>query len=154
MARAHIGIGSNTGDSEAHVRLALARLRELGDVIASSSLYRTRAWGVRDQPDFINAVATLETALNPRELLVALKRFEEEIGRVPTFRWGPRVIDLDILSYDDVRVDEPDLVIPHPRLEERAFVLVPLAEIDATYEARRDVLDAQARAEVVRFEAS
>jgi 2-amino-4-hydroxy-6-hydroxymethyldihydropteridine diphosphokinase len=154
MARAHIGIGSNTGDSVAHVRLALARLRELGDVVASSSLYRTRAWGVRDQPDFINAVATLETTLTPRELLVALKRFEEEIGRVPTFRWGPRVIDLDILTYGDVRVDDPDLVIPHPRLEERAFVLVPLAEIDARYEARRDALDAQARAEVVRIDAS
>jgi 2-amino-4-hydroxy-6-hydroxymethyldihydropteridine diphosphokinase len=154
MARAHIGIGSNTGDSLAHVRQAFARLCELGDVVARSSLYRSRAWGVRDQPDFINAVAALETPLSPHELLVALKCFEEEIGRVPTFRWGPRVIDLDILTYDDVCIDEPELVVPHPRMGERAFVLVPLAEIDATYDATRDALGEQARAEVERLTAS
>jgi 2-amino-4-hydroxy-6-hydroxymethyldihydropteridine diphosphokinase len=150
MGRAYIGIGSNVGDAVASVTVAFERLRDVGNVVARSSLYRTRAWGVREQADFINAAAIVETELAPRALLAALKRLEEDLGRVATFRWGPRVIDLDILAYDDVRIDEPDLVIPHPRLHERAFALVPLTEIDPSFAPLRDKLAATALADVER----
>jgi 2-amino-4-hydroxy-6-hydroxymethyldihydropteridine diphosphokinase len=103
---------------------------------------------VREQPDFVNAAALLDTELSPRDLLVALKRLELELGRVETYRWGPRAIDLDILAYDDLALDEPDLTIPHPHLHERAFALIPLAEIDPTFTAAAERLDSAARAEV------
>jgi len=93
----------------------------------------------------------LDTALEPRGLLAALKRIEAEEGRVTTFRWGPRVLDLDILTYGEVHLDEPELVIPHPRLRERAFALVPLAEIDPDYVALRDALPPGERATVVEL---
>ena len=134
MGIARIGIGANLGDPLASVRRALAALERLGTVVRSSSLYRTKAWGVEDQSDFINAAALLDTGLEPHDLLRALKELEVELGRTPTFRWGPRAIDLDILAYDDRRVDDPDLVIPHRDLHRRAFALVPLAEIDPAYE--------------------
>jgi 2-amino-4-hydroxy-6-hydroxymethyldihydropteridine diphosphokinase len=89
--------------------------------------------------------------LDPRALLAALKRIEADEGRVATFRWGPRVLDLDILTYGSVRLDEPDLVIPHARLRERAFALVPLAEIDPAYAAARDALSPGERASVVEL---
>lgn len=152
MAVARVGIGSNVGDSAAHVRAAFVRLAELGTVTARSSLYRTKAWGVTDQPDFWNAAALLETALGPYDLLQALKALERDLGRVTTFRWGPRVIDLDILAYDNVVIAEPDLIIPHPRLRERAFALAPLAEIDAGFIADYEALDPAARAQAVRAE--
>jgi 2-amino-4-hydroxy-6-hydroxymethyldihydropteridine diphosphokinase len=152
MALARIGIGSNVGDAAANVRTAFERLGELGTVTARSSLYRTKAWGVIDQADFWNAAALLNTALEPHELLRELKRLESDMGRVTTFRWGPRVIDLDILAYDDLALAEPDLTIPHPRLRERAFALAPLAEIDAAFAADYAALDAAARAEAVRAE--
>ena len=120
MPVAAIGIGSNTGDAAANVRGAFERLAEIGDVVARSSLYRTEPWGVIDQPPFVNAAALVETALAPRELLAALRRIEAEQGRVATFRWGPRVLDLDILAYAGVKLNEPDLTIPHARLHERA----------------------------------
>jgi 2-amino-4-hydroxy-6-hydroxymethyldihydropteridine diphosphokinase len=148
---AAIGIGSNAGDARAHVTEAFDRLAELGTVVARSALYRTEPWGVGDQPAFVNAAASLDTALAPRALLAALKRIEAEAGRVPTYRWGPRVLDLDILTYGDLRVDEPDLVIPHARLPERAFALVPLAEIDPGYAELRDALPPGERAGVVEL---
>ena len=151
MARAQIGIGANLGDAAATVQFAIERLAELGTVTARSALYRTRAWGVTGQPDFINAAASLETELGPYALLAELKRLETEIGRVPTFRWGPRTIDLDILDYSGVRLDDPELTIPHLRLHERAFALVPLAEIAPAYAALRDALPAAARNEVERL---
>ena len=112
---------------------------------ARSRLYRTPAWGETGQPDFVNAAALLETALSPRALLAALKAIETELGRTPTYRWGPRVVDLDILAYGDERVAEPDLTIPHARLAERAFALVPLAEIDIAYATLRDALPEEDR---------
>ena len=151
MTLAAIGIGSNAGGARAHVSEAFGRLADLGTVVARSPLYRTEPWGVTDQPAFVNAAASLDTELAPRALLTALKRIEEEAGRVRTYRWGPRVLDLDILTYDDVRVDEPDLVIPHARLHERAFALVPLAEIDPRYAELRDVLPPGERAGVVEL---
>jgi 2-amino-4-hydroxy-6-hydroxymethyldihydropteridine diphosphokinase len=151
-ARAAIGIGSNVGEAAGNVRRAFERLGETGTVFARSSLYRTAPWGVTDQPPFVNAVALVDTTLAPRELLAALKRIEADEGRVATYRWGPRVLDLDILTYGDLVVDEPDLVIPHARLRERAFALVPLAEIDDRFASLRDALPPGERAGVVEVE--
>jgi 2-amino-4-hydroxy-6-hydroxymethyldihydropteridine diphosphokinase len=149
---AAIGIGSNSEDAEAHVRRAFDLLAETGTVLARSSLYHTAPWGVTEQPPFVNAAALVETALEPHALLAALQRIETEAGRVATYRWGPRVLDLDILAYDGARVAEADLTIPHARLHERAFALVPLAEIDPRYAALRDALPPGERAGVVERE--
>lgn len=146
---AYVGLGANLGDARATVEAAIVRLAELGTVRARSSLYRTPPWGVLDQPPFVNAVVALETALDPHALLAALKRLEGELGRTVTYRWGPRAIDLDVLTYEDARIDDPVLTIPHPRLAERAFVLVPLAELAPGYAALRDALP---RAEVEAVE--
>ena len=151
MGLARIGVGSNSGDAEAHVRSAFVRLAELGRVTARSSLYRTAPWGVSEQPDFINAAALLETPLGPHALLGALKALEAELGRVTTYRWGPRVIDLDILAYDDVELDDPTLTLPHPRLAERAFALAPLAEIEPAFAPLLARLGAAERAQAVRL---
>ena len=132
--RAAIGIGSNLGDPPANVRRAFSALARAGTVVATSRLYASKPWGKTDQPDFCNAVALLETPLSPRELLGELKALEGELGRTPGERWGPRLIDLDILTYGDRHIEEEDLQIPHPRLYERAFALVPLAEIEPSYE--------------------
>lgn len=153
MPRAAIGIGSNTGDPVAHVRRALARLGALGTVIAASPLYRTPPWGVGDQAPFVNAAALLETALTPRALLAALKAIETDEGRVPTYRWGPRALDLDILTYADIALHEADLIVPHPQLRRRAFALVPLAAIDSRWAAARDALPPGELAAVVELNA-
>jgi 2-amino-4-hydroxy-6-hydroxymethyldihydropteridine diphosphokinase len=149
---AFVGLGSNLGDSVAQIERALLALGDLGMVSRASSLYRTKPWGKLDQPDFINAVALLETAYSPRELLERLKALEVRLGRVQGERWGPRSIDLDLLAYDDLIVDAPDLQVPHPRLRERAFVLIPLAEIDSRYERFRDALDRSELAAVERLD--
>lgn len=138
--RAYVGIGTNLGDRVANVERAFAAIAEFGTLLARSSIYRTEPWGKPDQPWFANAVGLLRTSLEPRELLDALLATEQRLGRVPGERWGPRVIDLDLLLYDDLDVDEAGLRVPHPRLRERAFVLVPLAQIDARFAALRDAL--------------
>lgn len=135
MIRAAIGIGSNLGDPAANVRAAFDALDCAGTVVAKSRLYKSRPWGRFDQPDYCNAVAVVETRLSPRALLEALKAIEGDLGRVPGERWGPRHIDLDILLYGDEQVDEPGLHIPHLRLYERGFALIPLAEVDPRYAA-------------------
>lgn len=130
MAIVYIGVGSNLGDREEHCCGAIDLLPSEGVVVRRcSSLYETEPWGVADQPRFLNMVLEAETSLGPAGLLAALRRIEARIGREETFRWGPRVIDLDILLYNDLVVDEPDLIIPHPHMHERDFVLRPLAEI-------------------------
>ena len=151
MPVAAVGIGSNIGDAAAHVRRAFARLAELGTVVARSRLYASAPWGVTDQEAFVNAAALVATALDPHALLAALRRIEAEEGRTPTYRWGPRVLDLDILAYGDLQLDGADLTIPHARLHERAFALVPLAEIDPRYAALRDALPPGERASVVEL---
>ena len=151
MPLARIGLGSNDGTAAAQVERALEALGSLGTVRARSSLYRTPAWGVTDQPDFINAAALLDTDLEPHALLRALKELETRLGRVATFRWGPRAIDLDILTYDDRQVDASDLQIPHPYLYERAFALAPLTEIDASFGAALRALPTADRAAVQRI---
>jgi len=148
---AAVGVGSNLGDAAAHVRRAFARLAELGTVVARSRLYASAPWGVTDQEAFVNAAALVATALDPHALLAALRRIEAEEGRTPTYRWGPRVLDLDILAYGDLQLDGVDLTIPHARLRERAFALVPLAEIDPRYAALRDALPPGERASVVEL---
>jgi 2-amino-4-hydroxy-6-hydroxymethyldihydropteridine diphosphokinase len=151
VALARIGLGSNLGEPAANVERALAALETLGTVTARSSLYASAPWGVTDQPPFVNAAALLETRLGPYDLLAALKRLERELGRTRTYRWGPRVVDLDILAFDDVRLDEPELTLPHARLFERAFALAPLAEIDPAYRGALEALSPEARAEVSKL---
>jgi 2-amino-4-hydroxy-6-hydroxymethyldihydropteridine diphosphokinase len=129
-ATVYLGLGTNLGDRLANLRLALARLRTLARLEDVSSLYETQPQGVSDQPLFLNAVCRVTTGLEPQSLLRFLKNLEREIGRRPGGeRWGPRPIDLDILLYDDRVVDTPELTVPHPRLAERAFVLIPLCEL-------------------------
>ncbi|MDN0074062.1 2-amino-4-hydroxy-6-hydroxymethyldihydropteridine diphosphokinase [Crenobacter sp. SG2303] len=131
MSRAFIALGSNLEAPAEQVRAALAALAENDGVrlVRASSLYRTAPVGYLDQPDFINAVAELDTSLSPHQLLDTLMEVETRFGRVRTFRNAPRVLDLDVLLYEGVTLDDERLTVPHPRMHERAFVLVPLAEI-------------------------
>ncbi len=129
---AYIGIGSNLDDPERQVRIAFEMLNDLPGcrVARQSSLYRSAPFGPVDQPDFVNAVAELETAVPPDILLACLKETERVQGRTASGeRWGPRVLDLDLLVYGDQTIDQPDLQVPHPGIRERNFVLLPLREI-------------------------
>lgn len=128
----HIGIGSNLDDPATRVEEAITRLDRLGTVETRSSLYRTEPWGHVEQPWFVNAVARLASDLEPRALLAAIQGIEDELGRIETFRWGPRRIDLDILLAGDLVLADGPLRIPHPSMHVRAFVLVPLIEIEGT----------------------
>ena len=125
----YLALGSNLGERAANLRAAVARLSDQVVVERVSSLYETEPAYVLDQPRFLNAALRGRTALAPLELLALLKRIERELGRVGGVRFGPRAIDLDILVYDDVALATDALTIPHPRMAERPFVLVPLAEI-------------------------
>ena len=129
MATVYLGLGGNLGDRRTNLRAALAALSPDARLQAVSSLYETEPVGYREQPEFLNAVARVETALAPRALLERLKGIERGLGRRDRFRNAPRPVDLDILFYDDLTLDKSDLVIPHPRLDERAFTLVPLVEL-------------------------
>jgi 2-amino-4-hydroxy-6-hydroxymethyldihydropteridine diphosphokinase len=128
---AYIGLGSNLENPVAQLQAGFAALAALPrtKLVARSSFYRTEPVGYRDQPDFVNAVARIDTTLSPRALLDALLAIERTRGRVREFANAPRTLDLDVLVYGDVICDEPGLVIPHPRLHERGFALVPMAEI-------------------------
>jgi 2-amino-4-hydroxy-6-hydroxymethyldihydropteridine diphosphokinase len=125
----YLCIGSNLGDRARHLSEAIVLLAPLVQPIMQSSIYLTEPWGYSDQPSFLNQVIKAETTLEPLPLLDYLKEIEVQMGRQETFRFGPRLIDLDILFYDDLVLDTPNLTIPHPRIHERAFVLIPLAEI-------------------------
>ncbi len=129
--KAFIGAGSNQGDKVQNINRALELLNSNPAVslLKVASLYKTEPVGYTQQDWFVNTVAEIETSLNPRELLDLLMSIERKMGRRRLIRWGPRNIDLDILLYDTLTIKEPDLEIPHPRLTERAFVVVPLAEI-------------------------
>ena len=130
--KAFVGLGSNLGEREAMIRLALDDLARLPEtsLVRASSLYDTEPVGEVDQPNFLNAVAQLDTALTARQLLWNLLLIEKRLGRARTKRWGPRTIDLDLLLYGQQVIEEPDLVVPHPELTRRSFVLVPLVELD------------------------
>lgn len=131
MKRAFVALGANIGDPVATIHSAIDALARLEGVrlLRASALYRTAPVGLKHQPDFINAVAEVETGLEPHALLAALLGTEARFGRVRDRRNGPRTLDLDLLLYDGLSLDTPDLTLPHPRLHLRAFVLVPLAEI-------------------------
>lgn len=137
MARAYVGLGANLGDREATLRQAVERLGEVDGlrVVGVSQLRETDPVGVVDQPRFLNGAAAIETELAPRELLDALLDVERGLGRVRDgARWGPRTVDLDLLVYADLVMDEPGLHVPHPRLHERRFALEPLADLDPSLE--------------------
>ena len=133
MTEALLGLGGNVGDVRATLDEAVALFAEGAKVklIVRSSDYRTPPWGVTDQPPFINCAIAVETALSPRALLDRALTVERALGRdrAKEERWGPRAIDIDLIAYGDLAIDEPGLTLPHPRLFERAFVLVPHAEI-------------------------
>lgn len=130
--RAWIGLGSNLGDPVATLRSALQALARLPQtqLIHHSHLYRSAAWGLAAQPDFVNGVALIETSLPARAVLDAMLDLERSFGRVRRERWGPRVLDLDLLLYGQWIIDEAGLHVPHPHLHERAFALVPMLEVD------------------------
>ena len=125
----YIALGSNLGNRLSNLKNAISNFTPQMDVKKKSPVYETPPWGYADQPAFLNQVVMAETYLEPEDLLGHLKRLETVLGREPSFQNGPRLIDLDILFYDDIIVDSPPLVIPHPRLHQRAFVLVPLHDI-------------------------
>jgi 2-amino-4-hydroxy-6-hydroxymethyldihydropteridine diphosphokinase len=130
--RVFIGLGTNLGDDlDRNLRDAAEAIGRLPrtELVRTSSFLSTEPWGVTDQPRFLNAVVEIRTGLEPLELLHALKHLENELGRVPTYRWGPRAIDFDIILYGQRAVDLPGLKIPHPRYRERDFVMQPLREI-------------------------
>jgi 2-amino-4-hydroxy-6-hydroxymethyldihydropteridine diphosphokinase len=128
---AYVGLGSNIGDKYANLALAIDKMRLIPDtrVVEQSADYLTAPVGPQDQPQFANSVVKITTERSPRELLDALKAIERAMGRANTGRWGPRVIDLDILLYDNAVIEEEDLKIPHPEMPRREFVLEPLCEI-------------------------
>jgi 2-amino-4-hydroxy-6-hydroxymethyldihydropteridine diphosphokinase len=130
--RAWVGLGGNTGDPVATLRAAIGELDKLPGtrLLRSSKLYRSPAWGPVAQPDFINAVALLDTSLDALALLDGMLGIERVFGRERHERWGPRSLDLDLLLYGDSVIDVPGLRVPHPHLHERAFMLVPLLELD------------------------
>jgi len=125
----YIAIGTNLGERLDNLRAAIEALEPEVRVLAKSHVYETSPWGVEDQPAFLNMVVKAETSLEPAALLEYLKQLETALGREESIRWGPRLIDLDILFYDNLIIESPPLVIPHPHLHERAFVLVPLADV-------------------------
>jgi len=129
MPQIYLALGTNLGDRFANLRAAIAALPPAVRVGAQSPVYETPPWGLTDQPAFLNMVLKGETELVPLALLAYLKNLETKLGRQPAVRWGPRLIDMDILFYDELVLTTPELTIPHPHLHERGFVLVPLAEI-------------------------
>ena len=133
MASALIALGGNVGDVRATFQKAIANICGMTQaaVVARSSDYVTPPWGGLEQPPFINACVEIDTPLDPHALLFALQKIETKFGRdrAREQRWGPRTLDLDLIAYDDVSLKTPELTLPHPRLFERAFVLMPLAEI-------------------------
>ena len=146
-----IGLGSNIGDKAANIAQAIELLTGEGDIrlVAASRVYRTAPWGVTDQDWFANACIAVATDLAPRALLARCLGVEQTMKRVRKERWGPRIIDVDVLVYHDCVLNEPDLVVPHPRITQRGFVLVPLREIapglvidGRTLEARLGDIDA------------
>jgi len=128
-AKAYLGLGSNLGDRQRNLTKAVGLLSQWVRIEELSSLYESEPVGYREQPRFLNAVCQLITSLSPEELLALAKQIEAALGRIPSFPNAPRPIDIDILFYGDRVISSPQLTIPHPCLEERAFVLIPLAEI-------------------------
>jgi 2-amino-4-hydroxy-6-hydroxymethyldihydropteridine diphosphokinase len=136
--RAYFGIGSNLGDRLGNLQLAVDHLAAADgvDVVGVSPVYETAPVGGPEQPDFLNAVIAVDTTQTAHELLTLAQSIEVAAARVRTVHWGPRTLDVDVLLVGDERIDDPDLVVPHPRMAERAFVVVPLADLDPAWRAR------------------
>ncbi|CAA2139443.1 2-amino-4-hydroxy-6-hydroxymethyldihydropteridine diphosphokinase [Hyphomicrobium sp. ghe19] len=126
-----LALGTNLGNRIENIEEAIRRLTADGSIrlVSRSKLYRSAPWGVTDQDWFINACIAIQTTLSPHELLKRCQAVENDMGRVRTIRWGPRVIDVDILTFKDLAIADPDLAVPHPLIAERAFVLVPLKDV-------------------------
>jgi 2-amino-4-hydroxy-6-hydroxymethyldihydropteridine diphosphokinase len=135
MSKAYIGLGSNIGDSAKVLQNAVDSLCLLPKTLVKkcSNIYKTAPVGFLNQPDFYNAVVMIETELSPNALLGALLGIEAAFGRIRTIKNGPRILDLDLLIYEDVAIDSNELTLPHPRMFERAFVMVPLCDIDSSF---------------------
>ncbi|MCP4358915.1 MAG: 2-amino-4-hydroxy-6-hydroxymethyldihydropteridine diphosphokinase [Chloroflexi bacterium] len=131
MQQIFLGLGTNLGQRRHNLAQAVVGLQDCVVVSAVSPLYETEPWGVTDQPAFLNLCLSAYTHHSPQKLLICIKNLEQEMGRQPTHKWGPRLIDIDILLYEDVVLQTNDLTIPHPCLPDRAFVLCPLADIAA-----------------------
>ncbi len=129
MSTVFLSLGTNLGDRLTHLNSALDSLPPDVQITKKSPVYETPPWGYEDQGPFLNMVIEGQTELEPEVLLARLKQLETDLGRRPSFRWGPRIADMDILFYGEMVLDTPELTIPHPRMQERAFVLVPLADI-------------------------
>lgn len=128
--RIYLSLGSNLGDREGNIKAALKRLDVImGKAAAVSSVYETEPWGFEDQPRFLNLCAAYDSDISPEALIDAIRKIEEALGRQRTVIWGPRTIDVDVLMVDDLKINTGNLTVPHPRMWERAFVMVPLAEI-------------------------
>lgn len=130
---AYISLGTNVGDKKENLVNAINYISEENEVIKKSSLYKTEPWGKKEQDDFINQVIYIKTDKSPKELMVFLLETEKKMGRERLEKWGPRIIDLDILFYDSGIINEDGLTIPHPHITERKFILVPLMEISETF---------------------
>ncbi len=132
MNQAYIGLGTNIGDRESNLKDAVSELAAIPEIeiISVSSIYETDPVGYLDQGNFLNMVICIHTALDAQSLLVACMKIEQDLGRKREIRWGPRTIDLDILLYNQENIVTKNLIVPHPRMLERAFVLIPLVEID------------------------
>lgn len=154
----YLALGSNMGNRLANLKAAISNLTPQMAVKKKSPVYETPPWGFKDQDAFLNQVIEAETYLEPEALIAHLKRLEMALGRVPSFQNGPRLIDMDILFFDDMIVDTSPLVIPHPRLQERAFVLVPLNDIAPDFvhpflrKSVSELLDGLDRSEIKLFE--
>jgi 2-amino-4-hydroxy-6-hydroxymethyldihydropteridine diphosphokinase len=135
---AYLGLGSNIGDRISNLRGAVRLIGEIEEVkvLKASSVYETEPVGYVDQPNFLNCAIEIDTGLSPKELLKQTSEIEIKLKRIRSIRWGPRTIDIDILVFDDIEVNEPDLEIPHPRICERAFVIEPLLELSPDIEIR------------------
>ena len=129
----YLALGSNMGNRLANLKAAISNVTPQMTVKKKSSVYETPPWGFKEQDAFLNQVIKVKTSLAPEPLLRHLKRLEVALGRVPNFQNGPRLIDIDILFFDNMIIETPPLIVPHPRLHERAFVLVPLAEIEPDF---------------------
>lgn len=132
---AYLSLGSNVGDRLAHLREAVRQLASMPGIVVTrvARVFETEPVGVRDQPWFLNTVVEVSTELSPQALLAAVKAVELSVGRTPTYRWGPREIDVDILLYDGEKISDEQLILPHPRMRERLFVLLPLRELYPTW---------------------
>lgn len=139
--RAVLALGGNLGDRLARLQRAVDLLASAGTVVAVSPVYETAPVGGPPQPDYLNAVVLLDTSLSAHTLLARCHDIEDDLGRERRERWGPRAIDVDVIAYGDAVLDEPDLVLPHPRAYERAFVLVPWADVDPSVAGRVAELD-------------